>query len=178
MSDAALPGDEGVGEELALRVVSAAHRRRVRRFVVAGLVAVTLGGGVAVAVTHRSGAGANFVASPQAARSDVDARPAIYAAALRRYAQQQVIVDASSIPTRQRAAVRALAGGSTRFATAPAARRDSPVLVLGRLTVSGHRAQLEVGLDCGPLCGHGEALSLSYGLRGWQVVGARMTWLS
>ena len=72
-----------VGEELAVRVVSAAQRRRVRRLVIAGLVALTLGGGLAVGLTHRSGAdrGPAAVAQQHSKSPDPQTRAEIYAAA-------------------------------------------------------------------------------------------------
>jgi hypothetical protein len=78
--------DTGVGEELAFRVVSAAHRRRIRLVIVIGLIAVVLGGGVAVALTHRSGAGGRHPAAvKQSAAARAAVRRDIYAVAEAHY---------------------------------------------------------------------------------------------
>jgi hypothetical protein len=147
----------GVEEVLVLRVVDEAHRRRVRRAVVAVLLAVVAGSGVAIAVTHRSGAGSNLASRVTPGRSDeptpVDIQrdrsqwPAIYAAARARYAE----------------ALRAQ--GSTH-------------LEFGQLTVNGSQARLLVNFVCVPLCGHGEEVTLRKTDGRWRVVGVRTSWVS
>jgi hypothetical protein len=147
----------GIEEVLVLRVVDEAHRRRVRRAVVAGLLAVVTGFGVAIGATHRSGAGPSLSSRLAAGPSDDPAPPrrsadsadrsAIYAAARGRYG------DTAS------------AQGSTR-------------LEFGRLTINGTDARLLVNFVCVPLCGHGEELILRKIDGRWQVVGVRTSWMS
>lgn len=133
---------------LVLRVVDAARRRRIRRGVVAGLLAVLTSGGLAVGLTHRSGAAPSVALRPAVGRTaDQAEHAAIYAVARARYAT----ADSTSHRTH---------------------------LEFGRLIVHGVDARLEVNVLCVPLCGHGEELILRKINGTWQVVALRITWMS
>jgi hypothetical protein len=146
-----------VEEVLVLRVVSAAQRRRVRRAVVAGLLVIVAGGGVAIGMTHRSGAlpiaastpGGGLIEPAIARTGQEKARAEIYAVARARYAS----------------AIESARVGGTH-------------LEFGRLNVSGDRATLQVNFVCLPLCGHGEELILADQDGTWRVIAVRQTWLS
>jgi hypothetical protein len=139
----------GVEDVLVLRVVDEARRRRVRRGVVAALLLLVTGSGVAVGLTHRSGAVPSAAAPSVTDRvADLAQRSAIYAAARARYA-----------------------GG-----LAPSGPNTH--LEFGRLTINGASARLLVNFVCIPLCGHGEELSLAKIDGVWRVVAVRTSWLS
>jgi hypothetical protein len=146
----------GVEEVLVLRVVDEAHRRRVRRAVAAGLLAIVAAFGVAIGMTHRSGAGSSLASAPGTGgtgrgpvQRSVDAadRSAIYDAARARYADT--------------------AGAQT-----------STHMEFAGLTINGTDARLLVNFVCVPLCGHGEELMLKKLDGIWQVVAVRTSWLS
>lgn len=142
--------DEDVGEELAYRVVTAAHRRRMRLLVVTGLIAVTLSGGVAVALTHRSGADpGRVIATTQASGTPADAAAArheIYAIARARY-------PVHSANPRCR-------------------------VTFGPLVLRGDHARLPVSEICGPLNGEGYELIFDRIDGQWFVTDVRDTWIS
>jgi hypothetical protein len=146
------PDEPAVEEVLVLRVMSEAHRRRVRRALIGGLLLLVAGGGAAVGLTHRS------AALPTAAAGRVNA-------------------SAAGNVANDRAAIRAVV--RARYASALSATGPHRTrLEFGRLTVTGTRAQLQVNFVCVPLCGHGEELTLAKSNGEWQVVGARTTWVS
>jgi hypothetical protein len=148
-----LDAEEDVEEVLVLRVVSAAQRRRLRRLVVGGLLVIVAGGGVAIGMTHRSGAmPIARPTTPAVTRAVDDAtRAEIYAVARARYR--------SGLDGAQRRA------GRTH-------------VEFGRLTVIGNRARLPVNFVCVPLCGHGEEITLAKLAGSWRVVAVRKTWWS
>ena len=145
--------DDGqqVEEILVQRVVSAAQRRRARRAVVGGLLVIVTAGGVALGLTHRSGAAPSGGLTLTVHHPPVDAaaRAEIYAVARARYAY-------------------ALDGAGSR----------TPHLEFGRLVVTADRATLRVNFVCVPLCGHGEELTLAKQDGSWRVVAVRTTWVS
>lgn len=156
--------DQPLEELLVLRVVSAAHRRRVRRAVVAGLLVVLASSGAAIELTHRSGAQPTARAVPPTVLTPTSA--------------------ASTTPTAgatgddaTRAAILAVA--RAKYESGRESSRGSRTHIeFGRLTVSGDHATLQVNFVCVPMCGHGEELSLAKRAGTWQVVGVRQTWVS
>ena len=143
--------DADVGEDLAYQVFFAAHRRRLRLLVIAGLIVVTLSSGVAVALTHRSGAGS-------AARHAVASRHAISAAAARR--------EIYAIARAQYRAVSTGADGTRRVTFGPLVLRED-------------RARLPVSVMSGPLGGVGQELFFARDTEGhWHMTDVRQTWIS
>ena len=147
----------GVEEVLVLRVVDEAHRRRVRRAVVACLLAIVTAFGVAIGVMHRSGAGSHLALRPAMGTTD-DPGP------VRRPADP---ADRSAIHAAARARYAAVASGQA-----------STHLKFGRLIVNGTDARLLVDFVCVPLCGYGEELTLQKIDGNWQVVASRPLWMS
>jgi hypothetical protein len=142
--------EEGMEEILVLRVVSAAQRRRIRRAVVGGLLVTVVAGGVAIGLTHRSGAAPRAVSTP-----------------------------AVGVPVGSSTRADILAVARTRYAsTLDSTRGARTHLEFGRLSVIDDRATLDVNFVCVPLCGHGEQLSLAKRDGYWRVVAARQTWVS
>jgi hypothetical protein len=144
---------DDVGEDLAYRVFFAAYRRRVRLLVVAGLIAVTVCSGVAVALTHRSGAHSTssqpVVAGPRHASSPAAARREIYAIARAQY----------------------------RVASASPGEKRS--VTFGPLVLRGDKARLPVSVMSGPLGGIGqEVLFARDGTGHWRLTEVRQTWIS
>ena len=148
-----LDAEQDLEEVLVLRVVSAAHRRRVRRAVVGGLLVILAAGGVAIGMTHRSAAVPIAASRPAIGQVLNDAmRTEIYAVARARYSHDAV----------QGAANRA----------------NRTHVEFGPLTVIGDRVRLAVNFVCVPLCGHGEEITLAKLAGSWQVVAVRKTWWS
>ena len=154
--------DQPVEEVLVLRVVSEAHRRRVRRIVTAGLVLVVASSGAALVLTHRSGAQPTKLSVPAVRSTPPLVTPGV----------TDLAGDAST-----RAEILAVA--RARY---PSVRHSNGSVKthveFGRLAVHGNRATLQVNFVCAALCGHGEELSLVKRDGAWRVIGVRQTWLS
>ena len=156
--------DQPLEELLVLRVVSAAHRRRVRRAVVAGLLVVLASSGAAIELTHRSGVHPTARGVPPTVPTPTSA------------ASTTTTADATGDDA-TRAAILAVA--RAKYASSLGASRGSKThLEFGRLVISGDHARLQVNFVCVPMCGHGEELSLARRDGTWQVVGVRQTWVS
>jgi hypothetical protein len=90
-------------------------------------------------------------------------------------AVSQVVLRPGHLDPISRAEIYAVA--RLRYAGAHPARRSTSV-EFGALVIRDGHARLEVNLLCGPLCGHGEELTLVKTGDGWRVTGARTTWMS
>lgn len=154
--------EQPVEEVLVLRVVSEAQRRRARRLVVAGLVVIVASGGVAIGLTHRTGA-------EPSARGVVPARSTPLGSTT---PPADLAVDAAT-----RAEILAVARAHYAAVRHPGSESRTH-REFGRLSVTGDRATLQVNFVCMGLCGHGEELILAEQGASWQVVGVRQTWMS
>lgn len=154
--------DQPVEELLVLRVVSEAQRRRARRAVVAGLLLVVASGGVAIGLTHRSGA-------EPTAQSSLRSHPTPMLTTLGSTDRAVGTATRAEIlaVARARYAVPRHSGGTVKAH-----------IEFDHLAVTGDRATLQVNFVCAALCGHGEELTFAERDGSWRVIGVRTTWVS
>jgi hypothetical protein len=190
--------DPDVGGELAGRAMSAAHRRRLRRFAWLGSAGVVLACAATVTLLLDSGASDGTGGS-----DDVSDRAEIYAAALvhggygepgagpsrviriaicETVDQQPAGEDCNDgqIPIEVQRQVCSLVDVQfVEHIASPQRPGDSAIIVFGALSVQDDHAMLGMEYLCGPLCGQGQTLILAKTDGTWRVTGTTgPAWIS